>query len=75
VRKHKLPIKNIQLPEPYYTAYRHYYIEKLTQKQIALKMEISLYRVQGYLSKARFLIRKSEGVGSYFKPPKQKRSH
>ena len=59
-----------QLKSPYKEVLRLYYQEKLTQKQIAEKMSITLYKVRGHLSKARYLLRKESGNSEYLKARK-----
>lgn len=46
------------LEEPCYKAFRLYYYKKLSQKEIAQRMNVSVYKVRGYLSKSQYQIRK-----------------
>ena len=59
-----------KLPEPYRVVYMFYYKDGLTQKQIADKMQLSLYKVRGHLSRARYLLRKESGDSDYLKARK-----
>lgn len=47
-----------KLPSPYSDVLRFYYKDNLTQKEIAKRMNTSLYKVRWHLSKGMYLLRK-----------------
>ncbi len=56
------------LPDNLQEVYRLYYEEGMTQRKISEKLGISIYRVTGSLSKARYLIRQFSNGDKEIKP-------
>lgn len=56
-----------RLDKPYSEVLHLYYVENLSQKEIADKMNISLYKVRNCISKGLYLLRKDKGDEAYMK--------